>query len=74
MTIEINTHDATCAIFVEDRKYESPLDQVRVTTDETTRMSVLEIAGRRELISEADAEHLVGAGAEDARFNLIKDD
>ncbi len=74
MTIEINTHNSTCAVFVDDRKYESPLDQIRVTTDEATRMSVLEIAGRRQLISEPDAEHLIGAGAEDARFNLLKDD
>ncbi|WP_313518259.1 DUF3203 family protein [Pseudomonas sp.] len=74
MTVEINTANSTCAVFVDDRKLESPLAQVRVTTDEATRMSVLEIAGRREFISEPDAEHLVGAGAEDARFNLIKDD
>jgi hypothetical protein len=74
MSVEIDTPNSTCAIFIDARKYESPLQHVRVSTDPQTRMSVLEIAGRREFISEPDAERLVAAGAADGRFNLVQDD
>lgn len=74
MTVSIDKATGTCSTTVEGTVHRSAIMDVRVSTDPVARMSVVDIDGARTHVTEEQAEHLIAAGAQDGRENLVVDD
>ncbi len=74
MDLHLDAPNDGCTFVLEDGRYASTISSLVVSTDPDTRMSVVNVQGRRIHINEQDAHALIGAGAKDERFNVVVDD
>jgi hypothetical protein len=74
MTVNIDAASGTCSAVQNGTTYRSAIADVRVTTDPAVRMSVAHIDSVSLHVAEDQAEHLIAAGAQDQRENIIVDD
>jgi hypothetical protein len=70
MPVHIDPSNQSCTLDAEGIHERGPASAVRVVTDSAKRMSMAELNGRRVPITEAEADALTVAGAEDARHHL----
>lgn len=73
MSVNIDLDGGTCAIELNGNHSELPIADIVITTDPGLRASVIQCPAGNALISEDEAQVLVGAGAKDDRHNLIAD-
>ncbi|WP_236206734.1 DUF3203 family protein [Pseudomonas tohonis] len=73
MPVTIDLDGGTCAIELDGNHSEMPIRDIVITTDADLRASVIHCPAGNALISEDEAQVLVGAGARDDRRNLIAD-
>ncbi|TLX52715.1 DUF3203 domain-containing protein [Stutzerimonas nosocomialis] len=73
MIVNIDTATGTCSTVVNETTYRSAIADVRISTDPQARMSVAHIDSASVHVAEDEAEHLIGAGAQDDRENLVAD-
>ena len=73
MSISYDVDAGTCSIELNGNHCELPIRDVVVTTDEGLRASVIHCTAGTALLTEDQAQALIGAGARDERFNLLAD-
>lgn len=73
MSISYDVDAGTCSIELNGSHCELPIRDVVVTTDEGLRASVIHCTAGTALLTEDQAQALIGAGARDERFNLLAD-
>ncbi|MDH1166940.1 DUF3203 family protein [Metapseudomonas otitidis] len=73
MSISYDIDAGTCSIELNGNHCELPIRDVVVTTDEGLRASVIHCTAGTALLTEDQAQALIGAGARDERFNLLAD-
>ncbi|BCD88424.1 hypothetical protein PSm6_48310 [Pseudomonas solani] len=73
MSVNIDLEGGTCAIELNGNHSEMPIRDIVISTDDGLRASVIRSPAGDALISEDEAQVLVGAGAKDDRHNVIAD-
>lgn len=67
MIVSIDLDQDLCSLELNGKRIELPIRQIVVTTDEALRASVIRCVDGNAVISEDQAQMLIGAGATDNR-------
>ncbi|AYF90001.1 MULTISPECIES: DUF3203 family protein [unclassified Pseudomonas] len=73
MTVSIDLDRDLCSLELNGKLIELPINQVVVRTDEVMCASVIRCVEGNAVISEDQAQMLIGAGAKDDRKHLFVD-
>ncbi|WP_330114483.1 DUF3203 family protein [Pseudomonas sp. JS3066] len=73
MTVSIDLDRDLCSLELNGKLIELPINQIVVRTDEVMRASVIRCVEGNAVISEDQAQMLIGAGAKDDRKHLFVD-
>ncbi|NWL80102.1 DUF3203 domain-containing protein [Pseudomonas taiwanensis] len=73
MSVSIDLDRDLCTLELNGRLIELPIHQIVVNTDEDLRASVIRCVDGNAVISEDQAQMLIGAGAKDDRKHLFVD-
>lgn len=71
MIVNIDLDRDLCSLVLNGKLIELPIRQVVISTDEEFRASVIRCVDGNALISEDQAQMLIGAGAKDDRKHLF---
>lgn len=73
MTVNIDLDRDLCTLELNGQLVELPIHQVVIVTDEELRASVIRCVDGNAVVSEDQAQMLIGAGARDDRKHLFVD-
>ncbi len=73
MSIAIDLEKGTCIVNTQYGQDEMPIRDITISTDKTLRTSVIRTSVGKSIVTEDQAQTLLGAGANDDRENLVFD-
>lgn len=74
MSIAIDLEKGLCIVNTKFGQDQLPISDITISTDKTLRASIIRTPVGKTLITEDEAQTLLGAGANDDRENLVFDE
>lgn len=74
MSIAIDLENGTCIINTKFGQDQLPISDITICTDKMLRASIIRTSVGKTIITEDEAQTLLGAGANDDRENLVFDE
>jgi hypothetical protein len=74
MSIAIDLEKGVCVVNTKFGQDQLPIGDITISTDKTLRASVIHTAVGKTIVTEDEAQALLGAGAHDDRENLVFDE
>jgi len=71
MPLEFDSTNEHCFALIDDVRYQSPVSDVVIITNDATHMSEAQIQGKSVPITEAEADTLTVHGAQDKRHHTV---
>lgn len=71
MSLEFDSNHEHCSALIDDVRYQSRVNNVVITTNDTTHMSEAQVGGKNVPITEEEADALTVYGAQDKRHHTV---